>query len=123
MVVYRVDKEKNLLFIGITGVVPKVKMMEYIEEFVAKCSEFKGAFSIINDMSLLKISSEHDLERLCKITSMMKEKFVITRIIRIIGENTVYEKKLKEADAAHKLDQIFYVATKKCAFDMLLNSK
>ncbi|MDD2385096.1 MAG: hypothetical protein PHN18_12965 [Sulfurospirillaceae bacterium] len=119
MVVFRVDKEKNILFMSITGIVPKDKMLDSIELFAKKCTELKEYFTIINDMSLLKISSDHDFDILSKTTFMMKEKFLIGKIIRIIGTNHSYEIKLKHFDAHYHMENIFYVSNKKSAFETL----
>ena len=75
MLTFRVDKENNILFINIIGMTPKDKLAEYINEFSQKCSEFKKEFIIVNDMSLCKISSEYDVEVMCKLSQMMLQKF------------------------------------------------
>lgn len=119
MVIFRADKDKNILFMSITGIVPKDKMLESIELFAQKCTELKEYFTIINDMSLLKISSDHDFDILSKATCMMKDKFLIGKIIRIIGTNESYVTKLKHFDAYYKIENIFYVPTKKAALETL----
>ena len=119
MIIFRADKERNVLFISITGQVQKDKMPELLEQFAKKCSELRESFSIINDISLLKITSVHDLEIMNKATTMMQEKFHIGRIIRIVGANTSYEEKLKLSDTVNKLENIYYVSTKKQALETL----
>lgn len=119
MIIFRADKERNILFINITGQVPKDKMAELLEQFAKKCAELRESFTIINDISLLKITSVHDLEIMSKATTMMQEKFHLGKIIRIIGSNATYEEKLKQSDTANKLENIYYVATKKKALEVL----
>ena len=119
MIIFRADKERNILFISITGQVQKDKMPELLEQFAKKCAELRESFSIINDISLLKITSVHDLEIMNKATTMMQEKFHIGKIIRIVGANTSYEEKLKQSDAINKLENIHYVSTKKKALETL----
>ena len=84
MLTFRVDKENNILFINIIGMTPKDKLAEYITEFSQKCSEFKKEFIIVNDMSLCKISSEHDVEVMCKLSHMMLQKFSISKMINFL---------------------------------------
>lgn len=119
MIIYRADKERNILFISITGQIQKDKMAELLEQFAKKCAELREFFTIINDISLLKITSESELEIMNKATTMMREKFHIGRVIRIIGTNTSYEKILKQSDTINKLEDIHYVSTKKKALETL----
>ncbi len=119
MIIYRADKERNILFISITGQIQKDKMAELLEQFAKKCAELRECFTIINDISLLKITSESELEIMNKATTMMREKFHIGRVIRIIGTNTSYEKILKQSDTINKLEDIHYVSTKKKALETL----
>ncbi|MBP6325373.1 MAG: hypothetical protein KBE79_02240 [Sulfurospirillum sp.] len=113
MLTFRVDKENNILFINIIGMTPKDKLAEYINEFSQKCSEFKKEFIIVNDMSLCKISSEYDVEVMCKLSQMMLQKFSISKVIRITGANTENLKKLMRTDKKIGLQNIHYASTRK----------
>lgn len=122
MLTFRTDKENNILFINIIGMTPKDKLPEYITEFSQKCSEFKKEFIIVNDMSLCKISSEHDVEVMCKLSHMMLQKFSISKVIRITGTNTENMKKLVRTDKKIGLQNIHYASTRKEA-ELLWTSK
>lgn len=122
MLTFRIDKENNILFINIIGMTPKDKLPEYITEFSQKCSEFKKEFIIVNDMSLCKISSEHDVEVMCKLSHMMLQKFSISKVIRITGTNTENMKKLVRTDKKIGLQNIHYASTRKEA-ELLWTSK
>lgn len=115
MVSFRVDKEKNILYINIIGITPKEKLAEGMAEFSHKCGELRDHFTIINDMSLYKINSEHDFELMCKLTQTMLQKFVIGKIIRIVGANEENMKKLALEDQKLGLKNIVYVNSRKCA--------
>lgn len=113
MLTFRVDKENSILFINIIGMTPKDKLTDYINEFTHKCSEFKKSFIIVNDMSLCKVTTESDLEIMCKLSHMILQKFTITKIIRITGGNTETMKKLMRVDKKIGLQSIHYASTRK----------
>lgn len=117
MVSFRTDKEKNILFINITGITPKEKMAEGMAEFSQKCSELRDHFTIINDMTLCKMNSDHDFEVMCKLTQTLLQKFVIGKIIRIVGSNEENIKKLALEDKKLGLKNIYYVNTRKSALE------
>jgi len=117
MVSFRTDKEKNILFINIIGITPKEKMAEGMAEFSQKCSELREHFTIINDMTLCKMNSEHDFEVMCKLTQALLQKFVIGKIIRIVGSNEENIKKLALEDKKLGLKNIYYVNTSKSALE------
>lgn len=117
MVSFRTDKEKNILFINIIGITPKEKMAESMAEFSQKCSELRDHFTIINDMTLCKMNSEHDFEVMCKLTQTLLQKFVIGKIIRIVGSNEENIKKLALEDKKLGLKNIYYVNTRKSALE------
>lgn len=117
MVSFRTDKEKNILFINIIGITPKEKMAEGMAEFSQKCSELREHFTIINDMTLCKMNSEHDFEVMCKLTQTLLQKFVIGKIIRIVGSNEENIKKLALEDKKLGLKNIYYVNTRKSALE------
>lgn len=117
MVSFRTDKEKNILYINIIGITPKEKMAESMSEFSQKCCELREHFTIINDMTLCKMNSEHDFEVMCKLTQAMLQKFVIAKIIRIVGSNEENVKKLALEDKKLGLKNIYYVNTRKSALE------
>lgn len=119
MVSFRVDKEKNILFINIIGITPKEKMAEGMAEFSQKCTELREHFTIINDMSLCKMHSDFDFEVMCKLTHAMLQKFVIGRIIRIVGSNEENVKRLALEDRKLGLKNIIYVNTRKSALEAI----
>ncbi|MDD3462751.1 MAG: hypothetical protein PHW07_03815 [Sulfurospirillaceae bacterium] len=119
MVGFRVDKEKNILFVTISGEVMRDKAQEYIAQFAEKAAELKDNFAIISDYSLFKATSEKDYELICKVTATMSAKFKIGKIIRVVGgakENLAGFKKY--CNDAH-IENISYVATKKAALDLV----
>lgn len=119
MLTFRVDKEDNILFVNIIGLTPKEKMAEAIADFTHKCSELRENFTIINDLSLYKMHSEHDFEVMCKITHTMFEKFTIGKIIRIVGNNKENMKKLLQIDKEMGLKNIYYATNRKAAIETI----
>lgn len=119
MVTFRVDKENNILFVTILGMTPKDKMGALMAEFSIKCSELKENFTIINDLSLCKIQSDHDFELMCKLTHTLLEKFSIGKIIRITGQSTQNMKKLLLLDKTFDLKNIHYAINKKAALESI----
>ena len=117
MVSFRTDKEKNILYVNIIGITPKENMAGGIAKFSHKCNELQDHFTIINDMSLYKMNSDHDFEFLCKLTQTMLQKFVIGKIIRIVGTNEENLKKLVLEDKKLGLKNIYYVNTRKSALE------
>ena len=119
MVTFRADKEENILFVNIIGLTPKEKMAEGMAEFSSKCSELRENFTIINDLSLYKIHSEHDFELMCKLTKTIHEKFSIGKIIRIVGDNKENMKKLLLMDKALGLKNVYYASNRKAALETI----
>ena len=119
MVTFRADKEDNILFVNIIGLTPKEKMAEGIAEFSNKCSQLRENFTIINDLSLYKIHSEHDFEIMCKLTQTIHEKFSIGKIIRIVGDNKENMKKLLQMDKALGLQNVYYASNRKAALETI----
>lgn len=119
MLTFRVDKEDNILFVNIIGVTPKEKMAEAISDFTNKCAELKENFTIINDLTLYKMNSEHDFEVMCKITHTMLEKFSIGKVIRIVGNNKETLKKLLQIDKELGLKNIYYASNRKAAIETI----
>ena len=119
MLTFRVDKDDNILFVNIIGLTPKDKMAEAIADFTHKCSELRENFIIINDLSLYKMHSEHDFEIMCKITQTVLEKFKIGKIIRIVGNNKEYIKKLLHVDKEMGLKNIHYATNRKAALETI----
>ncbi|MDD4506602.1 MAG: hypothetical protein PHE60_09565 [Sulfurospirillaceae bacterium] len=117
MISFRTDKEKNILFVNIIGITPKEKLAEGMAEFSQKCNELREHFTIINDMTLCKMNSEHDFELMCKLTQTLLQRFVIGKIIRIIGTNEENMKKLSLEDKKLGLKNIHYVSTRKHALE------
>jgi len=119
MVTFRVDKENNIMFVTILGMTPKEKMGGFIAEFTHKCSELREHFTIINDLSLCKIHSEHDFELMCKVTHTVLDKFVIAKIIRVTGDNTQNMKRLILLDKSLGLHNVHYAINKKAALESI----
>lgn len=117
MINFRVDKENNVLFIHTAGTIPKDKMSEGISEFMDKCSQLRDYFTIINDMTLFKAHSTYDVDILCKISIMAREKFTIGKVIRIVGDNKANIKLLTLADSKIGLKNVYYVTSKKEALE------
>lgn len=117
MITFRADKEKNILFVNMVGIIPKDKMGEGVNEFIQKCSQLKEHFTIINDLTLYQMGTDADFELLCKVTSTMRQKFVIDTIIRIVGTNKKNTAYLLKADEKMGLQNIIYVNTKKDALE------
>ena len=111
MITINLDKSENRVFLILNGVIRKSEAATNLKRFFEALQHLDDNFTIITDLSGLRLNANEELLLLINLHLKTQELFKVGRVIRVVGKSKPLLVYLSKLDQKNNLSNIHYVPT------------